>query len=93
MIAAAGPDRIPRQLRVEVGVDVDEAGRDQPVGGIDHPGRRADDVGSDVDDLVVDDRHIGHSRRRARAIDHRPTANEHVERTHQLPEPPSLHDS
>ena len=37
VVAAAGSDRVPRQLGVEVGVDVDEARRDEPVGGIDAP--------------------------------------------------------
>ena len=60
VVAAAGPDRIPRQLRVEVRVDVDEARRHQPIGGIEHPRRRADDVGRDIDDLIVDDRDVGH---------------------------------
>ena len=87
VVAAARSDRVPRQLRVEVSVDVDEARRDHPIGGIDHPGCRTDDVGGDVDDLIVDDRYISHPRRRTRAIDHRAMANEHVERTHQMPTP------
>ena len=49
--------------------------------------RRADDVGRDVDDVIVDDRNIGDSRRRAGAVDHRATANQHVEGTHQLRPP------
>ena len=60
--------RVPGQLGIEVGVDVDEAGRDdQPVGvqlppgGAFHP--------SDLDHAVAVDRHIGGRRRYTGAID------------------------
>ena len=89
VIAAAGPDRIPRELRIEVGVDVDEARSHHSVGGVDHPASGTNDVGGDVDDVIVDDRHVGRPGRRAGPVDNQPAAYEYVERTH-LPANPRL---
>ena len=54
--------RIPRRLAVEVGVDVDEAGRDQKTVGVDGSASRRVDR-SDVDDDVAVDGNVRHEPR------------------------------
>ena len=62
--------RVPRQLGVEVRVDVDEAGRDDAARGVDLAAavrRRL----LDGDDAIAGDRDVGRRRRRAGAVDDR----------------------
>ena len=59
---------IPERLGVEVGVDVDESGRDDAAVGVDRPAGRF--VGrADGDDHAVADADVGASARRARSVD------------------------
>ena len=63
-------ERIPRDLPVVVGVDVDEAGRHQRTVGIDHLASRALDA-TDVGDGAIGDGDIGGLGRCAGAVDDR----------------------
>src|SRR5690606_32252612 len=65
---------VPRRLPVIMGVDVDEAGGDDPAARVDLLAARAD-VGADRDDAVAVDRDIGDKGLRARTIDDRAAAN------------------
>ena len=58
MPARAAAERVPGDLRVHMGVAVDEAGRDDQPVGIDHPLRRGPDA-ADLDDPPVLDADIG----------------------------------
>ena len=76
---------IPRGLAVVVGVDVDEAGRDQAPVGVDLAPPRSD-VGADGDDAVAVDGDVRGARgadRARRSVDHRPAADDEV--VHRLP--------
>ena len=71
-------DRVPRQLGVEVGVDVDEAGGDErPSASISRRPRPAESV-LDGDDAVADDADIGPPCGRAGAVDHRASSDDDV---------------
>src|SRR5690606_33424408 len=74
--------RIPRELSVEVGVDVDEPGGDHAVGGIDHPFGVAVDV-AHGHDHTVGDADVAHPGLGTGPVDDRPVADEKVE--HQIP--------
>ena len=68
---------VPEQLGVVVGVQVDEAGRDQQAAGVDDRvglGRRAV-VRRDGDHAVALDEDVGPDGRRTGAVDHRPAAD------------------
>ena len=68
--ARRGDDRVPEDLCVEVGVDVDEARRDQTAVGVDRPVRRPVDA-ADGGDAVARDRHVGPRGLAAAAVDER----------------------
>ena len=80
--AARCGQRIPRQLGIEMGVDVDEAGRHQAPVGIDLTTRRHLDAPVvEVDDLadpVTGDAHVGPPGWRARSVDDGAAANDDV---------------
>ena len=67
--AARRADRIPRQLGVEVGVDVDEAGGHDPAVGLDLAVSPAAQLRLDGHDTVTDDAHVRDARRRPRTVD------------------------
>ena len=69
--ARRGHGRVPTDLRVQVGVQVDEPGGDQPTVRVDHPSGAARVDVADRGDAVTVDRHIGASGRCARAVDDR----------------------
>jgi len=54
---------------VIVGVDVDESRRDDPAAGIDHDGAACRQVGTDRDDALALDAHVGSEARCAGAVD------------------------
>ncbi len=61
---------VPEELRVVVGVQVDEAGRDEHAGGVDHGvGARGVGAGPDPGDALALDHHVGPDRRRAGPVD------------------------
>ena len=62
-------ERVPADLAIVVGVNVDPARRDQQASGIDFTGSSARHH-ADCGDHVAVDRYIGHPARRASAIDH-----------------------
>src|SRR5690606_19448797 len=76
--ARRGDLRIPGHLRVVVGVDVDEAGRDQLAARVDllAAGR---EIGIDGDDLAVTDPDVGATPGGAGSVDHRAAANHDIE--------------
>ena len=77
-----GDRPVPEDLRVVVGVRVDEARRHHEVGGIDHGGgpvRHASDLG----DRAARNRHIGPARRRPRAV-HQHAVLDHQVVGHQI---------
>ncbi len=71
----------PGYLTIEMGVDVDKAGRDQLARRVDHFGGIAIDP-ADGNDPPVLDRHVADHRRRAGAIVNRPAANDQVIKRH-----------
>ncbi len=77
MPARRAADRVPEQLGVEMGVDVDEAGRDHPSGGVEltSSGFLED---TDIGNAVAVDRHIGAPRGRAGPVDDLATSNHDV---------------
>jgi MoxR-like ATPase len=80
MPARRGPARVPGDLRVEVGVDVDEPGGNDATLGVDGaPGRRAV-VGqiTDRDDLVAVDRDVADERVAPRPVDDRPILDHEI---------------
>ena len=82
--AGGAADRVPGQLGVQVGVDVDEAGgHDQPIG-VDLAPCRA--LGApDLDYAVTVDDHVGGPGRSAGAVDDGPTADYQIVRHAVLP--------
>ena len=84
-------DRVPRQLGVEVGVDVDEAGRDDRAGGVDVAPARLVDRRLDGRDAIARDRDVAAVWRRAGAVDDDASANHdvvaHSVRSQQAPVP------
>ena len=69
--------RVPGQLGVEVGVDVDEARGHQPAGGV--VGLcRLTGAGADLHDAITDDGHVGDPGGSAGAVDDRAAANHEV---------------
>ena len=77
-VPARGREKgIPGGLAVVMGVDVDEAGRDQQAAGIDHPLRVAQLV-ADGDDEPALHRHISRVGRRAGAVDDSAALDEDV---------------
>ena len=76
--ARRGEHRIPGDLAVEVGVDVDEAGSDDHPAGVDRlPGAGVLEV-TDLGDPVTVDRHIGSPRLRSGAVDERSPTDHQV---------------
>ena len=75
--AAGARERIPEELRVEVRVRVDEAGRHQAAGGVDRP-PAALRHRPDRDDAVAFDRDVGGEGRPARAVHHAAVADDQV---------------
>ena len=77
---------VPQDLRVVVGVDVDEAGGDDEAVGVDHPRGVSDGVGDRVTehDASVTDADVAPVTRRAGAVDDLGAAQEHVERAGHL---------
>ncbi len=75
--ARRGAQRVPRDLGVEVGVDVDEAGGDEPAGGIDGA-RRRPLHGADVGDHAVGDGNVGADRRCSGPVDHGPSGDDDI---------------
>ena len=71
-------ERVPRGLTVEMGVDIDEAGRDEPAIGVDDLGRLALEAGGHGDDPPVAHGDISLERRRPCAVDDGPTADDEV---------------
>ncbi len=71
---------IVRDRLLDVGVVVDEAGRNDPSGGVRHGAGllRSDALSRDFDDPPVAHRHVRPDARSARAVDHRATTHEHV---------------
>ena len=69
--------RVPEQLRVVVGVRVDEPGRQDEVGAVDRARGGVVDV-ADRDDAPVGHRDVGHPARRTRAVDHRRPPNDQI---------------
>jgi len=70
---------VPPDLRVEVGVEVDEPGRDEPPVGVDRASGRARVAGlGDGGDAVAVDRDVGASARRAGTVDDRPVGDDEV---------------
>ena len=63
-------------------MDVDEARRDEPAGGVDLRRAGAADVRADLDDAIADDADITDEPGRARPIDHRVAADDHIEVAH-----------
>ncbi len=70
---------VPEHLRVEVGVDVDEAGRDDLAGGVDALRRLGVGEVGDGGDAVADDADIGAPTRRVGAVDHVAAGDDDVE--------------
>ncbi len=79
--ARAAAQRIPRHLRVHVGVAVDEARRHDQAVGIDRARRGRRDA-ADLDDAAVLDADIGGEARLARAVDDGAAADEEIEGHH-----------
>ena len=73
------PDRIPRELRVEVGVDVDEPRGDQATVGIDLAAATLVD-GPDRSDAVTVDRDVCRDGFATHSVDHQAIANDQVMR-------------
>ncbi len=69
--------RVPGDLPVVVGVDVDEAGRDREAGGVELLTARVAD-GAHGGDAPVVDRHVGGEGPTAPAVDHGPVADDHL---------------
>ena len=77
--AARREVRVPRDLRVEVRVDVDEAGRDQLPARVDlSPPLPRAARGADLGDDVAVDRDVRLARRPTRAVHQRPVPNDQV---------------
>ena len=70
--------RIPEDLRVVVGVDVDEAGRDGAARGVELA--LAAQLRPDLADHAVGDRHVGDAAGRAAAVEDRSAANHEFRR-------------
>src|SRR5262249_26340300 len=68
----------PRDLRVEMGVDVDEAGRDELAARVDHLGRRKLIVASDADDAAIRHRDVGLEAWATAAIDDEAATDDQV---------------
>ena len=81
MPARAAAQRIPGDLRVHVGVAVDEARRDDQPVGVDGALRVLPDA-ADLDDAAVLDAEVGAEARLARAVDDGAAADEEIERHH-----------
>src|SRR6185312_498309 len=75
--AGRGRGGVPAQLRVEVGVRVDEAGRDDAAVGVELVATGVVDCAHDGDDAVVD-RDVGAHRGGARAVDDGAAADHEV---------------
>ena len=74
VLRLAGAVGVPKHLRVEMGMMVDESRRNREAAGIDSFGRSLFDL-ADFGNLAVLNPDIGNIRRQARPIDHAPTAN------------------
>jgi pimeloyl-ACP methyl ester carboxylesterase len=86
--APSGPapwrrDRVPVELHVVVGVDVDEARRDDRAVGVDHPLRRAGDA-ADPRDAAISDGDVGLEAGHAAPV-HHPAAADHEVEGHRGP--------
>ena len=77
--ARAAAQRIPRDLRVHVGVAVDEARRDDQPVGIDACAAACRRDAADLDDAAVLDADIGAEARLARAVDDGAAADDEIE--------------
>src|SRR5262249_51486029 len=78
VVAGRRAERVPRDLRVEMGVDVDEAGRDELAARVDHLGCRAPVVASDADDAAVGHRDVGLEARATAAVDDEAATDDEV---------------
>ncbi len=67
---SAADKRIPADLRIVMGMRIDEARADDQVGSIDHPRRALLDL-TNLGNPIADHRDIGTKARRAGAVDHR----------------------
>src|SRR5262249_4272210 len=83
MPARRGPERIPEDLRVHVGVAVDETGSDHVVFGVDHLARPLADP-PDRGDAAVLHADVGAIPRQTRSVDHRAVLDHQVVRHAQL---------
>src|SRR5439155_27178994 len=70
-------ERVPRDLPVVVGVDVDEAGGDDAAAGVDHVAALVIDV-PDLGDAPPIDRHVARKGRRTGSVDDRRAADHQV---------------
>ena len=70
--------RVPHRLRVEMGVMIDKAGRDDPPFGVDRALGGSPGIFADPDDLAVLHRHVRRKCRLARAVDDAPVFNEQI---------------
>src|SRR5438309_10494806 len=83
MVASERAQRVPRNLRVEMAMVIDEAGRDRLTLNVDHP-RRGPCQLPDLGDLAVRDRHVSPERGQAGAIDDASIFTQQVVSHHRL---------
>ncbi len=78
-------DRIPRELRVEMGVDVDEPGCDDAIGRVDLDACSLAVQVTDRRHSIAEHADVGPHHRRSGAVDHGAIAHDQVERRHRPP--------
>src|SRR5262249_55438581 len=77
VVARWRAERVPRDLRVEMRVDVDEARRDELAGRVDHLARGTI-IATDAGDAVPNHCDVGLEPGTAAAVDHEATANHEI---------------
>src|SRR5581483_10841568 len=79
LVAGRGADRIPEDLRIHVGMAVDEAGRDDVAFGVERLLRRGAVQAADLGDPAVLDADIGAKARQSGTVDQRAVLDDQVE--------------
>ncbi len=77
-----GAVRIPADLRVVVGMKIDEAGRDDRILSVDHKASEAGRAAADLRDLALANPDVGAIARHAGAVDHRSIFDMEIEVSH-----------
>jgi hypothetical protein len=78
VVARRRAERVPRDLRVEMSMDVDEAGRDELAARVDHLCCRTLVVASDADDAAIRHRDVGLEAGATAAVDDEAATDDQV---------------